>query len=64
MIRLYLKISVEFVYVIRQDRFWVVHISFIRMVKIHYYYYYYEYTHTFCEFFTPALAYGISFESE
>ena len=32
-IRLYLKIGEEFVCLILQDRFWVVHVPFIRMVK-------------------------------
>ena len=33
-IRLYLKIPEEFVYVILQDRFWMVHIPFVRIVKL------------------------------
>ena len=33
-IRLYLKIPEEFVHLMFQDRFWVMHIPFIRMVKL------------------------------
>ena len=33
MIRLYVKIPEEFVRLIIQDRCWVVHIAFVRMVK-------------------------------
>ncbi len=33
MIRLYLKIPEEFVRLILKDRFWVMHIPFVRMVK-------------------------------
>ena len=44
-IRLYVKIPEEFVYVIFQDRFWVVYILYVRTVKLqflaNYYYPYY-----------------------
>ena len=36
-IRLNLKIPKEFVSLILQDRFWVVHISFVRMVKLQFF---------------------------
>ena len=85
MIRLYLKISKELMCVIFQDRFWVVHKLFVRMVKLQFlaqfqvdnlaypvvpsiihflccYYYHYHYL-TVCEFFTTALAGGLSLES-
>ena len=58
MIRLYLKILEEFVHLILQDKFWVVHVPFVRMVKFQYYFI------TPLEFFTSTLHDGFSLEFE